>query len=371
MKIAMLTSFFYPHKGGTEKYVLDLALALTKKGNKVTVFTHTKGMDKKYGEINVLRIPSIWIPYQPLIAVKLKKKLLDFDIIHFHVPPYFFHSTTVIPVSAKHVVTYHCDIFIPKKIKGITISFILRKIIDSYFQKKAVIFLKKSSAVIVTSKDYAETSSTLTSIRYTPVPIGINMDEYRYKDSIRESDLFDFLFIGRLAPSKGIDILLKASSLLIQQGYNFNVRIIGSGEDEIHLKKLSNSLNLESYVQFTGRLPQKEMVKALSSTKALILPSISRLEAFGIVQLEAFSCMVPVIASDLPGVRGLIRNSGGGWIVPPGDSVKLAEAMNKVISSPKEAKQRGEKGFNYIRENNQWDKISQKVINLYKSILSD
>lgn len=368
MKIAMLTSFFFPHRGGTEKYVYDLSHELINKGDEVTIFTHTKGAETAYGDLRVIRIPSLWITYQPLAAVKLKKRLEKFDVVHFHVPPYFFLSNTFVPPGIKKVITYHCDIIIPESIWGLRLPKVFRKAIDSYFRNKSMKLLKGSQAVIATSKDYAESSPVLKEIPYVEIPIGINIEEYESPASAEPMYPFDFLFIGRLASSKGINVLLRAVEVLHSREVPFSLKIIGTGEEFLQLKNMTVKLDLQNHVTFLGQVSQEDVKRALRAAKVLILSSISRLEAFGIVQLEAFSCKTPVVVSNLPGVRGLVRNSGGGWIIPVGDYLKLADTLEQIIADPVETRKRGEQGSLYISENNRWSSIADQVRFLYTAI---
>ena len=102
-----------------------------------------------------------------------------------------------------------------------------------------------------------------------------------------------------------------------------------------------------------------------------VLPSISRLEAFGIVGLEAMSSQKPVVLSDIPGVRDVIENGKEGLLSRPTDPKNIAEKINRLIDDPVLRIEMGERGRKRVMENFSWDVIGQRYKDLYDRLQGD
>jgi glycosyltransferase involved in cell wall biosynthesis len=100
----------------------------------------------------------------------------------------------------------------------------------------------------------------------------------------------------------------------------------------------------------------------------LVLPSIDRSEAFGIVSLEAMASGVPVIASDLPGVRSVVDKKKTGLLVKPANVDNLANMIDYLLKNPKIAKEYGKAGREKVLQEYTWDKVGHKLDHLIKSI---
>ena len=105
------------------------------------------------------------------------------------------------------------------------------------------------------------------------------------------------------------------------------------GEEHYKQKILRLVEQNKEYVAFLGELSEEEMGSFYSLLDVLVLPSVNSTEAFGMVQVEAMMTGVPVVATDLPGVRVPVQKTGMGKIVPIKNSRKLAEAIIEVLSN--------------------------------------
>ncbi|HRU29483.1 MAG TPA: glycosyltransferase family 4 protein [Treponema sp.] len=373
LQIAMLSSFYFPHVGGTERYVHDLSYALAKRGHRVTIFSHFPGPVKQDNEdlVQVVRIPAIWGPaYSPILAPQSKKLLAAMDIIHSHAPPFYFLNHAARLRDKPQVLTYHCDIEIPERIGVINLPEAPKRLIDTYFNQSTRLHLKKVDTIVTTTKTYAETSETLKGFTYTVIPIGIHTETFKkHLEQCQEEGCVrkehEILFVGRLVASKGLWFLLEAMEILKNRGQTAHLTIVGNGEELLALKLFVSSHNLEHMVSFAGQVDDDTLFKLYSSASIFILPSFVRLEAFGIVQLEALSMGVPVIASDIPGVNEVVRKSGGGWLVPPMNSQALADQIQYALQHREERLERARKGQKYVYINNDWSVISEQFENLY------
>lgn len=142
-------------------------------------------------------------------------------------------------------------------------------------------------------------------------------------------------FVGRLVAEKGIPYLLGAMKLVWQALPDARLVIAGEGiaiaGGGLH-GELQALAGEEPRVIFTGFLEFEDLLALYSACSVLVLPSVDPLEAFGMVQVEAMLCGCPVVASDLPGVRTPIQETGMGRLVPPADATALAAAIAEVVS---------------------------------------
>jgi glycosyltransferase involved in cell wall biosynthesis len=132
--------------------------------------------------------------------------------------------------------------------------------------------------------------------------------------------------MDRAHPFKGIDVLLRAAVLL---PIDVHVLLIGEGDRRTEYEHQAQELGLGDRVHFVGRLEQSRLVQALQAMDVFVLPSINRAEAFGLVVLEAMACGVPVVVSDLPGVRSVAQ--GAGLVVPINDPIALAQSLRRLL----------------------------------------
>ena len=127
-------------------------------------------------------------------------------------------------------------------------------------------------------------------------------------------------------------------------------------------------LNLQNKVQFLGSVDAKELYKQYAGADIFVLPSIDRSEAFGLVLLEAMSFSVPVIASDLPGVRTVVDHAVTGFLVPPRDVGALANSLQELLNDPVKRQRLGEAGRARVMEKYQWEDIVEELENVYNSL---
>jgi len=356
MRIALMSSYFPPHVGGVERHVEALATHLLERGFDVTVLTSTASGAGSH-PFEVRRFRCLHLPYSPIIPF-LRKKLEDIhaDVFHSHTPPPFFSLAVR---RSPHIITYHSDIDIPENYGGIPIPKKLSEFITRKSDEMLSKALDKADAIIATTKSYAENSRLLAERSYHVIPNGVDLSEFEGVDSEKEPMV---LFLGRLAAQKGVDVLLRAMKEVEVEA---RCVIIGDGEERRNLERLSKKLNVN--VEFKGFLPRRDVVEHLGRASLLVLPSISRMESFGIVLLEAMACGTPVVASDLPGVRDVAKEAG--FVFPPGDHRRLAELINELLCDEEKIRRLGERGRRVVREKYSWDVVIERIIDVYERCL--
>ncbi|OGY96746.1 MAG: hypothetical protein A2543_02560 [Candidatus Komeilibacteria bacterium RIFOXYD2_FULL_37_8] len=178
------------------------------------------------------------------------------------------------------------------------------------------------------------------------------------------------LFVGALDKAhyfKGVNVLIQAIKKLNARD-DFKVIIVGEGDLRQSYQSVVDSLGLSRKIVFTGFVSDDLLPKFYSVANMLILPSTDKSEAFGTVSLEAMASAVPVITSDLPGVRSVVEKKKTGLLVKPGNVDNLADMIEYLLKNPAVAKEYGRAGREKILEKYTWDKITTKLDDLIKSI---
>ena len=177
------------------------------------------------------------------------------------------------------------------------------------------------------------------------------------------------LFLSRLDPKKGMDLLIDAFAELKQRRTNALLVIAGDGEVGFvrHLRERAEKRGIASDVMWTGFLDGGDKLSALAAAKAFVLPSYS--ENFGIAAVEALAAGVPVIVTKGVGIAGEIQRADAG-IVVPGNSAKLAEAMHRLLSEPELAQRLSANGRKLAREHYSLEVMGSALSAMYRSVLS-
>jgi len=135
--------------------------------------------------------------------------------------------------------------------------------------------------------------------------------------------------IGRLAPEKGVDVFLRAASLLAREMPNVEFLIVGEGPERERLEALAHGLGIGGQTVFAGE--RHDVPHILATLDALVVPSLQ--EAFGLSALEGLAARLPVIVSRVGGMAEVLEGAEDLTFVPPGDPAALRAAMYTVLST--------------------------------------
>lgn len=173
------------------------------------------------------------------------------------------------------------------------------------------------------------------------------------------------LFVGRIDRIKGVFPLVEAMK---QVHPDVHLRLVGDGPDRPALEKAIRQAGLTSRIECCGAQTQAVVFAEIQASFALVLPSYH--ETQGIVLLEANACARPVIASDIPGIREVVRQGETGSLVPAGDPQALAGAINWLFEHPASITQWGQAGQAQVAQKFSWAKIALETERLYGQMLA-
>lgn len=189
------------------------------------------------------------------------------------------------------------------------------------------------------------------------------------------------LFVGRIEPLKGLDVLIEAIGLMCQadiwKDNPFCLAIIGGDpENDVdqtnlemtRVKALTEKFGLNDLVTFLGKRSQDSLPYYYSAAEAVVVPS--QYESFGMVALEAMACGTPVVASQIGGLAYLVQDGVTGFTVPVDDPRELA---NRLTSLLQDSVLRSQLGKNAIKvaQDYAWEKIAAKLLNVYGNVIGN
>lgn len=380
MKIVMLVPYFYPHTGGTEKYVRDLSLELSRKGHQVTIISNNvpkkaKAKSEEMLEgVKIIRLPAIDFPYNPIGKPLDLNLIKDADIIHTHGPAFSFTRSIPKNIKVPHILTYHCDTILFDKMGSIMIP----KFVQAAYEWVMDLFIRKiirrADMIINTTEAYASSSPVLKDFPHKIVPIGIHstaIDGMISKIGLTpdKKKKNQIIFLGRLAQNKGIEFLIKAMPKVLKALPNTELLVCGEGEEKEHMMSLIEKFGIGKSIRFQGTLNFEMLVNNYYTSTLFAMPSTSRLEAFGIVQLEAMACSTAVVCTDIPGPNAVMDVGSSGLLCKSRDEDSLADALIKVLSNPDKAFEMGRAGRKLVETKYNWDTITNQILSIYKEAI--
>ncbi len=198
------------------------------------------------------------------------------------------------------------------------------------------------------------------------IPNGVNIDKFD-NIKINKCENFKIIWVGRLHPQKGLTYLLDALALIKEEleKNKAEVHLIGSGEIESELKEKCTNLGLNGVVKFRGKVYGDDLIKEYKSSHLFVLPSLY--EGQPLTLLEAWAAKLPVLVTDVGGNKDFVVEGENGYIIPAKEIKMLAETLLKAVKN-KELQKMGEEGYNLVKNNYTWDRMTEKTIEIYEKI---
>jgi rhamnosyl/mannosyltransferase len=172
------------------------------------------------------------------------------------------------------------------------------------------------------------------------------------------------LFVGRLVPYKGVEVLVRALP-----GSAGTLLIAGDGPHASLLQDTARTLGLGDRVVFLGQVDDRELAALYHACDVFVLPSTGRNEAFGLVQLEAMACGKPVVSTDLPsGVPWVNQHGQTGMVVPPGDAGALRAALDTLLRDAALRQRLGETARRRVARDFTREAMAERMTTFYRSL---
>lgn len=345
LKVLLGISYYSPNISGLTIYAKTLAEELVDNNFEVKVITsqHIKSLDNRE-VVNGVEVKRIWTPIilgrgaiMPTYPIDSFFAVKESDIVNIHIPSVegLFLAMWGKLLGKKIIVTHHCDL---SNWKGL-----LNQISERLVLLSLHVISLLSDNIVVYTKDYANHSPFLkkyeSKLLYQLPPVKLN-ETNSSQINIKIKSKYKIGFAGRISKEKGIEVLLNAIPELKKRlGSDFKILIAGPSEEVIgggNIGDLRALLDLyKDNVVLLGSIRPENMSSFYKAIDVLVLPSTEKIESFGFVQVEAMLNKIPVVASNLPGVRMPIKLTNMGKVVIPDNSIDLVHSISDVLKNKK------------------------------------
>jgi glycosyltransferase involved in cell wall biosynthesis len=352
MKILQVLTYYRPHTSGLTIYVERLSEALAVRGHQVTVLTSRfddrTPREEQIGGVRVVRVP---------VAARVSKGVLmpgfgfaatrevrAHDAVHLHLPQFDAAGVALRSriFGRPAVLTYHCDLQLPPGLGNRAVNQVVH-LMNS-------IAAMAAHRIVTYTRDFADHSPFLSRYRdkvdtiLPPVVLPPSDSDavVRMAEGTGVVDRTPVIGMAtRFASEKGVEILLDALPTVIGRFPETTVLFAGQYRDVMgeqryfdRLTPTIDALREAGRWRFLGTLTPAEMAAYYPNLDLLVVPSLNSTESFGLVQIEAMMHGVPVVASNLPGVRQPVQLTGMGSVAEIGDAADLAAKMLDVLTEP-------------------------------------
>jgi glycosyltransferase involved in cell wall biosynthesis len=349
VKVLIVLTYYRPHTSGLTIYAERLAKGLVALGHEVTVMTsHTHvtrshPVDAMDGGVRVVRVPVLFRiskgVIMPTFGLWATRLVLEHDVVCLHLPQ--FDAAGVAArgrlFGKPTTLTYHCDLKLPPGL--------FNRVVNRVVHIMNRLAGRLADRVVAYTEDFAEHSPYLRAFsdKIEVIPPPVELPE------IGEGAIAAFGKIhnldgggpvigmaARLAAEKGVEVLLHALPRVLERYPEARVLFAGQYRDvmgeEAYAQRLAPLFRqYEDRWTFVGVLRPIQMAAFYPNLDVIVVPSLNSTESFGLVQVEAMLCGTPSVASNLPGVRQPVEQTGMGEVVPVGDSEALAEAIIRIV----------------------------------------
>ncbi|MBW3620347.1 MAG: glycosyltransferase family 4 protein [Actinobacteria bacterium] len=362
MRIVLVSPYDMDVPGGVQSHVAHLASELRRGGDEVRVVA--PGTRSRGGLVAVggsVRIPfndSVApIALDPRVLRRTRDAVAAFapDVVHVHEPavPWVALSASLAGV-APTVGTYHAWSDRDRAYRAARPM--LRRVAR---RLDALIAVSDAAA------DYHSRALGIPERDFRIIPNAVDVDRFARALPIPGDLPPTLLFVGRLERRKGLEQLIRAMMILKPERPDVRLLIVGEGPERDRCQEMIPA-RLRSDVVFLGRVDLDDLPRFYRSADLFVSPALGG-ESFGIVLLEAMAAGTPVVASDIPGYRSVLRHELHGRLVPPGDPRALADAILTLLDNPALRGAMGREAQAAVRDYD-WAAVTARLRSLYVSV---
>jgi glycosyltransferase involved in cell wall biosynthesis len=356
MRILHLAKYYWPRSGGMERVVQDLAEGASLLGHQVEVVAvQSLGRQRTSARqrSSVTRAFSFGaLGSQEIAPGYIAAAWKRADVIHVHHPHTLADIACLLRAGRTPVVvTQHAD---AKR---------------STYHPVARLVLRRARAIVVPSQAHLALSTELRGFesKVEVIPFGIDEQRWNVVPPPPPGAPPRALFIGRLLPFKGVDLLLRA----LERVPDLRLDIVGSGPESSRLRTLAQALAVTDRVRWYGEYPDEDLTRRMADADFLVLPSVTVEEMFGLVVLEAMAAGRPVVTTAVPSaVREVNLPGVTGLEVPLRDVGALAAALDTLARDPIRRHVMGEAGRARVAEQFTRTLMAERHIALYQRVLA-
>ena len=386
VRILHVTPSFYPAwaYGGVTRVAYELCRALVQRGEAVSVWT-TDVLDARARTSDTeAMVDGIHIRYFRNVSNRLayhrqlylprglwmhaRHHIRDFDLVHLHAHRHMLNSivgAVLRRAGIPYVFSGHGTV------QPVERYLRIKRVVDTFGGR--ALLQRADACVAVANAEVAHYRALGVDVqRVQVIPNGLRLDDYvsipargTFRAQHALGDAPFVLFVGKITPRKGVDILVQALARL-----RADVQLVIAGPfmmPDAPIRELVQRLGLEQRVRFVGLLSDEQKRAAYADAEVVAYPSVH--EIFGLVPFEALLCGTPVVVCDDSGCGEVLGAAGAALLVPYGDVQALGEALQRLLDDPASGRATVARGRDYIEGHLGWERIAERTAALYRDIL--
>jgi glycosyltransferase involved in cell wall biosynthesis len=382
LHIAFFTNYYHPVVNGVVRSVASFRENLMKQGHNVFIFAQSDSSYKD-DEPFIFRYPSLplplgdistAIPVSPFVDQLLPT--LKLDVIHTH-HPILLGQTAARKASELDlplVFTFHTQYWeythyipFPQETIQEFLKNAVHRWLREFMQKCQHIIIPSESLKDILFRDYGLHE------RYSVIPTGTDLEPFLNADgkSLRSKNGWQdetvLISVGRLAPEKNWDTLVRAFAKVHEKHPETRLVLIGDGTARSSLEELAAELGISERVTFTGAVPFQEIPRYLKAADVFAFASIT--ETQGLVTIEAMAAGLPVVAVNGPGTRDIVEPGKQGFLVE-NDPDALAKGINKLLSDRQRIKRMSNSALKKARTFDV-NQLGKQLLGVYEKAIQD
>ncbi len=237
-----------------------------------------------------------------------------------------------------------------------------------YYRSIGKLICKKSSRVICLTETDASQMMNLgcPPEKIRVVPNGVDCSRFKPDGSVIDNTIF---WGGRFVPQKGLQYLIEALKLVTKKNPDVKLILTGDGVLFPKITKLVHELGLSGNVVFKGSVPFDDLPRIINSASMCVLPSL--MEGMPRALLEVMACGKPVVSCDIPGINDVITHNKNGLLVPPRNSLALAEAIFTLLREKDLQQKLGQNARQLMFEKYSWRMVNDRIEKVYSEAIDE
>jgi phosphatidylinositol alpha-mannosyltransferase len=363
VKVALACPYAWDAPGGVQTHVRQLAECLRARGHQTLILA--PGWSQPPDPHVVIVGRPIRIPFNGSVAPvcpdprsrsRIRRALAAFepDVTHAHEP--FSPSTG-----------FFATIDSPAPVVAVSHTYFERSVLFDVFSRVFARVWKRPAVWVGVSQASAKflRRHVGADADVRVIPNGVDIEAFRTAKPAELPPGRRMLFVGRLEPRKGLSVAVAAFTRLAADHPDLYLVVAGEGPERTALDRVEPGVRTR--VIELGTVPHADLPGCHAAADVFVSPATGR-ESFGIVLVEAMAAGLPVVASDIPGYREVVRAGVDGLLVPPGDPVALAEAVGRVLRDSDLARTLSSAARERA-EAFRWDAVAEQVEAAYREAI--
>lgn len=400
--------------GGMNVYVLELSKELAKKGITIDIFTRSQDpnneeivqISENLRVIHIVAGPTRSVAKKSLphhlpefiqnMTAFIQREQLQYQLLHCHYYLSGLIGLELQKLNAAKKIALSSNKKLPLIMTFHTLALMKNLVARGELEKEDTLrieaefdLVKKADSIIAPSEsdasylEYLYGSKANGADKVTIIPPGVDTTLFRPMEMsdaravVGGTDQCKIvLFVGRIEPLKGIDMLMYAIKILTQQSPELSLQLWIVGGDisqpvsawshELQkLEQLRKVLDLNAVVKFVGQRSQEQLPYYYNAADVAVMPS--HYESFGMAALEAMTCGVPVITTNVTGISGLIDERRQSLITSVNNPLLLASQIQYLLTHEKTHAEIRQELQEKV-QNLEWSKVAEQVIKVYKKV---